>query len=123
MKKIEGWENFNEGVAEFRKSHNILTSIVKNIDVTDLFFGDRFEPYVYFKYNNKQFTIILCDRYGLSGNFSNVKIYNAECNSNNDLKKIYKYYTPIEKFKVNQIDDIVKFIKQYGVNVTSAGSF
>lgn len=39
MKKINNWNSFNEGIAEFRKSTTILTDIVSRIDsdkVSDL---------------------------------------------------------------------------------------
>jgi hypothetical protein len=99
MKKINNWNSFNEGIAEFRKSTTILTDIVNRIDsdkVSDLTFGDRFNPSVSFVFNNKPFRIILTDRIGLKGNFSNVKIFSED--------------KEIGTFKVNESEKVTELI-------------
>jgi hypothetical protein len=99
MKKINNWNSFNEGIAEFRKSTTILTDIVNRIDsnkVSDLTFGDRFNPSVSFVFNNKPFKIILADRIGLKGNFSNVKIFSED--------------KEIGTFKVNELQKVIDLI-------------
>lgn len=99
MKKINNWNSFNEGIAEFRKSTTILTDIVSRIDsdkVSDLTFGDRFNPSVSFVFNNKPFKIILTDIIGLKGNFSNVKVFSED--------------KEIGTFKVNELEKVTELI-------------
>ena len=111
MKKINNWNSFNEGIAEFRKSTTILTDIVSHITncsntkiyfridsdkVSDLTFGDRFNPSVSFVFNNKPFKIILTDIIGLKGNFSNVKVFSED--------------KEIGTFKVNELEKVTELI-------------
>jgi hypothetical protein len=95
MKTIKKWNTFNESIDK----NEILSEIVDMIgqeNLSDLYFGNSINPYVYFIFNDKPFSVSLTDKIGMSGEYSTITVVVEE----NGISKSLGYFKPNETIKV-----------------------